>query len=263
MRANKTKEKLDKGEVALGGGINIYSPDLVELMGAAGLEWVFIDCEHGHMNETEVAHLVRAAELYNMEPIVRIPTNNPHVILRHLDLGVAGVVVPHVDTRKDAEEAVQAAKYHPLGSRGSNYGSGRNNNYGVGMSAVSDYYEASNRETMVIALIESEEGVRNVEQILAVPGIDVVQLGPADLAQAMGLPPKAVVDQALDKVIEATVRAGKISAALHSPYRATDEIASYYRQGVRMFAVNPLSIIVDGIQEWVRSLRHIAGGEAP
>ena len=110
------------------------------------------------MNEPEVANMVCAAELYGMAPILRVPTNSPHVILRYLDLGVTGVVIPHVDSKKDAEQAVEAAKYYPLGKRGSNYGSGRNNNYGTGMQDVREYYEESNRETMVIALKEISRG---------------------------------------------------------------------------------------------------------
>ncbi len=262
MRANRIKEKLSKGEVALGGAVNIYSPELVELVGAVGLDWVFIDCEHGPMNETEVANMVRAAELYQMEPVVRVPANSPHVILRYLDLGVTGIIVPHVDTREDAERAVQAAKYSPMGSRGSNYGAGRNNRYGLGMRDVKGYYEASNRETMVIALIESEEGVRNVEQIMAVPGIDVGLMGPADLAQTMGFPSQTVLDEALEKVIEASLRAGKVSAVLHFPYHATDEVARAYRRGARMLGVAVLPFILGGLQEWTRSLSHIVEGEA-
>ena len=162
MRTNKTKEKASRGEVTLGGNINFYSPTLVEFWGALGFDWVFIDCEHGSMSETEVEHMVRAAELYDLTPILRVPTNSPSVILRYLDLGVLAIVIPHIDNREQAEQAVNAAKYYPLGERGSNYGAGRNNSYGIGQKDVRDYYEASNRETMVIWSRELNGRVRGL-----------------------------------------------------------------------------------------------------
>ena len=258
MRTNRIRQRLAEGEVALGGNINIYSPELVELVGAMGLDWVFIDCEHGSMNETEVTNMVRAAELYDMTPVLRVPANVPHVILRYLDLGVMGVVIPHLDNKEEAEKAVQAAKYYPLGARGSNYGGGRNNSYGIGMSSVRDYYEASNRETMVIALIESEDAVRNIDEILSVPGLDVSWLGPADMAQSMGFPEQSVIDEACDRVMEATAQAGKIAAIAHPQPHETSKMAHFYGKGARMLSVSLLPFIKSGMSQWVERVKGIA-----
>lgn len=258
MRKNRIRQRLSEGKVAIGGAINFYSPELVELVGAIGLDWVFIDCEHGSMSETEVTNMVRAAELYNMTPVLRVPTNSPHVILRYLDLGAMGVVIPHLDNKELAEKAVQAVKYFPLGERGSNYGAGRNNSYGIGMSDIREYYETANRETMVIALIESEEAVRNIDEILSVPGLDVTGLGPADMAQTMGLPEQSVIDEACDRVVEATAQAGKIAAVTHLPPNATDKMAHFYSKGARMLSVSLLSFIKSELPDWIERMKGIA-----
>lgn len=258
MRINKVKEKLNRGEVALGGNLNYYCPALVEFLGALGFDWVFIDCEHGWMSETEVEHMVRAAEVFGLVPILRVPTNSPPILLRFLDLGVMAVVVPHVDTREQAEAAVGAAKYYPLGERGSNYGTGRNNNYGIGMGEVREYYEASNRETMVIALIESAEGVKNVEEIVSVPGLDATWLGPADLAQSMGMPGQQAIDEALDRVVEATIKAGKISAVTHLPPTSMERLRHFADKGSRLLGVSINHFVRLGATEWLQSTRVMA-----
>ena len=258
MRVNKVKEKIGRGEMSLGANLNYYSPALVEFAGALGFDWVFIDCEHGSMTETDVEHMVRAAEAFGLVPILRVPTNSPSVILRYLDLGVMGIVVPHVDTREDAEAAVKAAKYYPMGERGSNYGTGRNNQYGLDMKDVRDYYEASNRETMVIALIESAEGVENVEEIVAVPGLDASWLGPADLAQSMGMPGQQAIDEALDKVVEATIKAGKISAVTHLPPDNVERLGHFYDKGSRLLGVSLIYFVRNGATKWLQEVRGLA-----
>lgn len=259
MRVNKIKEKVNRGEVAFGGLLNHYCPAEVELVGALGFDWVFFDCEHGWLDGAEVENMVRAADLYGLTPVVRIPTNTSSM-LHYLDLGVLGIVVPQMDTREQAERAVSEAKYYPLGKRGSNYGMGRNNNYGAGMKDIKDYYEASNRETMVSALIESVEGVKNIEEILRVPGLDSTWTGPTDLAQSMGMPPQQAIDEAVDKIVEATVRAGKISAVCHLSPIDTAKLSYFINKGVRVVGVPIGGLIKLGATEWLTKVREIASG---
>jgi len=257
MRRNNIREKLARGKAAIGCCININSPHLVELAGAIGFEWVFIDCEHGSMSETDVEHMVRAAEAFEMTPVVRVPSNSASEILRFLDLGAMGIVVPHVDTEADARKAAAAAKYPPLGQRGSNYGTGRNNNYGIGTEDVRDYYEESNRETILFALIESREGVENISDIVATPGVDGTWLGPADLALSMGMPEKRVIDEALDRVVETTIEAGKLSAATHMAPDDAERFAHFHRMGTRALAVQLLSILKLGAGRWIQDAREV------
>jgi len=208
MRTNKTKAKLKAGEVVIGCAITHPSPYLVELMGALGFDYVFIDCEHGSMGYSEVEDMVRAAELFDMTPIARVPENSPSTILRFLDRGVMGIMVPHISTRAEAEAAVRATKYFPEGER-SSYTGGRTSQFGTRGLTPRQFYEHWNRETMVIALVESREGLENIQEIASVPGVDVVNIGSNDLAQSLGLPDQKVVEDAIHRIIDATIKAGK------------------------------------------------------
>jgi len=257
MRPNNIRVKIANGETPIGCCLNINSPDLVEIAGAIGFDWVFIDCEHGSMSESDVVQMVRAAEAFGMTPVVRVPTNSASVILRFLDLGAMGIVVPHVDNAADAKKAADAAKYPPLGQRGSNYGTGRNNNYGIGVAAGREYYEESNRETILFALIESKEGVENIEDILAVPGVDASWLGPADLSLSMGMPEQSVIDDALDRVVEATIQAGKLSAVTHMAPDDAERFAHFYNLGSRALASNLVSMLKLGAGRWLEGARQV------
>lgn len=129
MRTNYTKVKLEEGRVVFGAIISRYAPDLVELFGAIGYDFVMIDCEHGPMDLDQVEHMVRAAEVFDITPIARIPDHADSTILRYLDRGVQGIIVPHVNTREEADAVVRAARYYPDGHRG--VGGGRAHDYGV------------------------------------------------------------------------------------------------------------------------------------
>jgi len=162
-------------------------------------------------------------------PIARPATNSPEAILQVLEAGALGVQVPHVSTARQARGAVEAVKYHPLGSRGLAAGT-RPAGYGFDGSAA-EYVEASNRETLVCVQIEDTEGLANLPEILEVPGIDVFFVGPSDLAQAMGHPgrPDAPeVRAAIDGAFGTIRAAGKIPGSTGSP----DAIAGLIRQGI-------------------------------
>lgn len=250
MRENKIQTRLREDRAAVGLSLNIYSPHLVELVGSMGFDWVFIDCEHGSMSESEAESMMRAAETYDIAPVVRVPANEPHLILRMLDAGAMGIVVPHVDTVEDAERAVAAAKYPALGERGSNYGTGRNNQYGAGTSNAIEYYNQSNERTILFALIESQSGVDNIDEILSVDGIDATWLGPADMALSMGMPDQQVVDEALDMVVNKTIAAGKIAAATHPQPDGVDQIRHFHSLGARVLSVNSLALLKTSASPW-------------
>ena len=118
MRTNTTKAKLGEGKVVFGGIIGEHAPSLVELFGALGYDFVMIDCEHGPMDLNQVEHMVRAAEVFGITPLARVPNHDPSTILRFLDRGVQGVIVPHVNSAAQAEAIAKAARYYPEGNRG-------------------------------------------------------------------------------------------------------------------------------------------------
>ncbi len=257
MRENRIRTQLAAGKPAVGAALNINSPHLVELAGSLGFDWVFIDCEHGAMSESETEAMIRAAETYGVAPVVRVPANYAHIILRFLDMGAMGIVVPHVDTPEDARKAAAAAKYPPLGERGSNYGTGRNNEYGAGTADALEYYRRSNEETILFALIESQAGVENIDEIVAVDGIDATWLGPADMALSMGLPEQSVVDEALDRVVNTTIAAGKLAAATHPAPTDIAKLQHFHSLGANILATNLLGLLKGAATDWLSNARKI------
>src|SRR6266704_1954820 len=118
MPTNTTQARLTESQVVFGAIISRYAPDLVELFGAIGYDFVMIDCEHGPMDLDEVEHMVRAAEVFGITPITRIPNHADSTILQFLDRGVQGIIVPHVNTWQAAEAVARAARYYPEVHRG-------------------------------------------------------------------------------------------------------------------------------------------------
>jgi 4-hydroxy-2-oxoheptanedioate aldolase len=249
MRVNKTKTKLLNGEVALGGGVNFYAPIIVELYGVMGFDWVWIDCEHGSSNDSETENMIRAAELYDLTSIVRIPNAMPSTILRFLDRGAQGLIVPHISTESEARAVATASHYYPLGDRSSSTG-GRTNRLGSGLGSA-EYYETANKETLIITMVETPEAVQNAGAIAAVEGIDGILVGSSDLTQAMGMPSSEVIDKAIDNVI-ANVRAQGKVVGVAGAGMTVNNMSRYKKfadQGVQLLSAN--------VQEFIRQ----SGGE--
>src|SRR3972149_3786215 len=118
MRKNVVKAKLKAGEPCFGAFANFPSPNVVEILGICGLDFVIIDAEHGPMDIQTCEEMVRAADVVGITPIIRVAQNLPQVIWRYLDIGALGVQLPMINTRADAEIAVRSVKYYPTGKRG-------------------------------------------------------------------------------------------------------------------------------------------------
>lgn len=255
VRVNKTKAKLMEGQVAVGASINFYAPILVELYGVMGFDWVWIDCEHGSSNDSETENMIRAAELYDLTPIVRVPNAYPSTLLRFLDRGAQGLIVPHISTREEAEAVARASRYYPMGDRSSATG-GRTNRLGSGLPPA-EYYEAANRETLIITMVETPEAVENVRQIASVPGIDAILVGSSDLTQAMGMARSAEVDAAIDKVIAGAKAEGKVVgvAGAGMTLNNIDRYKHFANQGVLLFSAGAQEFIRRSGEEFLEGLR--------
>lgn len=230
MKTNIMKAKIQSGQPALGVSVMFPSPQIVEMIGALGFDWVLIDCEHGTIDVESVELLVMAAEVSGITPIVRPPSKDAADILRVLDRGAMGVQVPHVNTAEDARAVVAAVKYHPLGTRGLAAGT-RPGNYGIGLTAA-EYVAQVNRETLVCVQLEEGEALRNINEILQVEGIDVFFIGPSDLSQSMGFPGRSdmpIVQELIHAAFAAIVAAGKVPGST-GPDAV---IAEYLKRGCR------------------------------
>ncbi|GED29425.1 aldolase/citrate lyase family protein [Brevibacillus centrosporus] len=182
MMKNRVKEKLKNGEKTVGAFVGIYSPEMVEMLGHAGFDFLVIDDEHGAFSPRDLENMIRAAECVDLVPIVRV-AYDPSCIQKALDRGAKGIQVPMVNNREDAEKVVQRVKFPPLGQRGANYTTRParyGKDHGIG------FLDAADDQTLVIVHIETPEAVANFEEIVSVPGIDMAFIGPTDLSISMG-----------------------------------------------------------------------------
>ena len=252
MRTNSTKTKLAAGQVVFGAIISRYSPDLVELLGAIGYDFVMIDCEHGPMNLDQVEHMVRAAEVFGITPIARVPDHADHTILRYLDRGLQGVIVPHINTGGDASAVAGAARYHPEGHRG--VGGGRAHDYGAKVSRE-ESTRWINSQTLIIPMVEDTEAVENLDAILAVPGIDVVHVASGDLGQSMGNPGPREVRELMRQVIPRIRAAGKmVGVGGNSPADAAG-VAEFIKLGAQFVTISAWGLLRLGAEDFRHRVR--------
>jgi len=200
MKENKMKQKLEEGKVLYGPFVKFTDPAAIEIAAYSGFDFVIIDLEHGPHSSQSAQNLVRAAELGGITPVIRVLENSPTHILRALDIGAQGIEVPHISSRKEAEKAARAARFAPQGERGlcrfvraANYSS----------VPSDEYIPRANKETVVIIHVEGLQGIKNLREILKVPGIDVIFLGPYDLSQSCGFPGKVNHPLVVEKMEEA------------------------------------------------------------
>jgi 4-hydroxy-2-oxoheptanedioate aldolase len=248
------RARLQSGGLVVGAHIQAASPELVELSAAVGFDFVTIDVEHEAIDDSEVAHLIRAAEAFGVTPIVRTAAD-PHRILRFLSAGAQGIHAPHCTTPDDVLALVRACRFRPEGER-TLWALGRAANYAMGVDDAT-WTRRANAELLVIAMVEDVEAVRNLEAILATPGLDVVHIGPKDLWQSMGMPDQERVDALIADVVRRVVQTSRVSVSLQ--FRLGSEmhahIDAYVQAGVRMLTVSPMDFIRMGAPPLLRGLR--------
>ena len=210
MFENNLKKKLKEGKAAIGTFIVCNAPDLVEIAGLAGFDFVIIDNEHGPMRAESTQHMIRAAEVRGITPIVRIPDRLESTILHTLDIGAHGIQVPQVNNAEAAKEIIERGKYEPIGKRGLAFPKSAD----YGMSGISNFTDHSNEQTLIITHCENKTCLDNLEEICRIPEIDVIFLGPYDMSQSMGVTGQVtheLVENAAKKVLEITKKYNKIA----------------------------------------------------
>jgi staphyloferrin B biosynthesis citrate synthase len=233
LRANPVRAALGRGECVYGLFCALASPALVEMVGCAGYDFAILDTEHTGVDPQQLEDMIRAAEAVGLTAFVRVAEGDPGAVLRALDAGALGVVVPHVRSADDARAAVRAARYAPEGTRSLNGGRGP----GFGLLDLPDYVRRANAEVMVVVMIEDREGVEAIEEILAVPGVDLVLEGAADLSASYGVPWQTrhpEVRAAIDHVAGRCADAGVTFCAIP---RTVDDHEAWRARGVRAFVL--------------------------
>ncbi len=210
---NHLRELWKEDKPALGCWLSIPDPFCAELVARMGFDWLCIDMQHGLIDYQRALTMLQAISITDAAPVVRVPWNNPDAIMKMLDAGACSVIVPMIEKRADAEKAVMACRYPPAGSR----------SFGPTRAAVAvggDYYGESGEFVCCIPMIETAPAMDNLDEILSVPGVDAVYIGPMDLSLALGQPPKPdseepVYTAARKKIVEAC-RRHNVIAGLHS-----------------------------------------------
>lgn len=244
MRENRVKRKLQAKQAAhiVSGHMNA---DMVDFLGQFGLDGVWFEGEHGPLSWEQIGDMSRACDLWGMTSVTRVNNNDPGMIMRALDRGTMGIVVPHVNTRQAAEQAMKSAKYTPMGYRGM---FGGRQSFGV-----PDYFQQANEQTMVVVLIEEIEAVHHLADILLVDNIDVFFVAPSDLSQTMGHlgnPGHPEVQATIDRAIAQIVAAGRTAGTLVNDHN----VERYFDMGVRFFMTAWTNWVAQGAKAYLQKV---------
>lgn len=256
--ANHTRRQLEQGELALGMGLRqARTVDIAQIARTCDFDWLFIDMEHNSMSMDVAAQICAAALGVGITPMIRVPAHEPFHSTRLLDTGAQGIVVPHVDDAQQARRVVDFCRFPPLGHRSIPGGLPQTR---FAALPVTETVSLINGETLVVVMIETVEGLRNVEEIAAVEGIDALLVGCTDMAAELGITgqlghPK--VGDAIDKVVAACRRHGK-TPGVGGVY---DEalMREYVAKGARLIlSGSDLAFLMAGARSRSAMLRSIA-----
>ncbi len=235
MQTNKTREKLNAGQAALGSFLGLGSPNLAELMSQVGLDFLVIETEHNGLDSAEIEHMLMAIKGTDTVPIVRVPSHDAVYIQRALDMGAMGIIVPMLKTAAEVEAIVAATRYPPHGTRG--WGPMRASQYTIDND---DYIERANDNILVSGLLETKEAVENLDEITSVPGLDALYIGMWDLCFSMGFNPMEMPFPETDAVIERALEIGKKNGvAIGMGSNSPEELKQLKAQGFTYLGYGP------------------------
>lgn len=257
MRPNRVKRALIKGEIQIGTWINVLrTPQIARMIATAGFDFVYIDMEHSCLSVETVGDLCYAALETGLVPIVRPSAKEPHLLTRPLDNGAMGLLIPHVDTREEAEAVVRAIRFPPLGERGMNL---QGVHTGFEKAEGDAYVRSTHDETLLLVQIESDRGMRNLDKILSVDGVDGSVIGRADLSTDLGLAGQTKhpeVIRRVEEMIAACKRNNKIPGLLVQDIASAKE---WIAKGVLLVPyANEVSLLVNAGAQAVREIRAFA-----
>ena len=242
--------------LSVGTWIQAGHPTVAEALATAGFDWIAADCEHTDIGPREFADLARAMH-GKAVPLARVRENDTLAIRQALDMGARGVIVPLVNSAEEARRAVAAAKYPPEGVRGFSFC--RANSWGVDFD---QYAQGANDDIAVVVMIESKQGVENIDEILAVNGVDGVFIGPYDMSGSYGMPGKTdhdTVREACVRVSKACAKADK-SAGMHIVIPAPEAIADAVANGFTFIAVGVDTVfLTESARSALTAVRTVSG----
>jgi len=270
MWANHVRQRLAAGQPSIGTWLSLASPASAEYVSRLGFDWLVVDAEHSPIDMGTLAQMFTAMTASPTAPMVRIPGNRSDVFKQVLDAGAWGVVVPMVNSRNEAERAVQATRYHPVGQR--SVGGGR---HALSFdTTAAHYYRHANDEVLLVVQIEHIDGVEHAAEILSVPGIDACFIGPNDLAASMGLGLGVSLESDHPRMVEAIThvqqlcRQHGVAPGIHCSDAAA--VNQRIEQGFQFCAMaSELRYMLHGLSQdraalnWTAAGRHTIETDAP
>jgi 4-hydroxy-2-oxoheptanedioate aldolase len=248
-----------KGIPTYGPFVQLNAPGICEILGHAGFDFCIIDLEHGVIHVDTAENMVRAANAAGIVPIIRVAFNRKELISQALNVGASAVHIPHISTRQEAEEAVWASKFFPLGGRGvcpfvraARYSADK-----------TIYYSKANTETMVIVAIEGTEGIDNLQEILQVKGVDAVFVGPYDLSQSLGVPGQVAHEKVLGKVREICELSKKAGVAVGLFVETPEAAKEWVKHGVLYCCLDvDAAMLLKASMSYVKQVREATAATA-
>jgi len=219
------RQAIEQGRQVIGTIVQLPSPEIVEIIGRAGFGYVMLDLEHGPYGPDTARAMVRAADASGISVLWRVPANRPELIMQALDIGAAGVVVPGVKGADDVAAAATSGKFAPEGARGVCSAV-----RAAGYAAPPDYWARANRETMIIPLIENRAAAEQCDEIVALPGIELILIGPGDLSHSLNVRGQwdhPIMQATITRVMDQARKAGKwVGMYAKTPETARQYLAS-------------------------------------
>jgi 4-hydroxy-2-oxoheptanedioate aldolase len=253
MRPNAVKQALRAGKPSLGTWLSLGSITAARFMARSGLDWLTVDIEHSLVDWETATHMFASIADAGCVALARVPANRHDHIKRVLDNGAHGIVVPMVNSRQEAEDAVAAMLYPPRGTR-SVGGSVHALNFAC---SAADYFAKANDELLVVLQCEHIQSVENADAIFSVPGIDAIFVGPNDLAASMrskdGKPPSAAATAEANRHILATCKKHKVAPGYHC--MNADEAVMRIEEGWQFLAIgSELKFMMNGTTEVLKKV---------
>jgi len=252
---SRVRDKILKNELVIGSHVATSDPVASEVICAAGFDFVWVDGEHGALDKKDINLHIMAIRGQGVAPFVRVPWNDPVLVKPILDMGPAGIVFPFVKTAEEARMAVASCKYPPEGIRG--FAPVRAINYGT--MDGNEYLEMSKREPWVIVQIEHIDAVNNVEEIIAVEGIDTIVVGANDLSGSLGL----LTQVRHPKVMELCDRVANVCRKANFPFGTSllwteENVRDWINRGVAWIGVdNDISYLISGAKKTYNSTKDL------
>jgi 4-hydroxy-2-oxoheptanedioate aldolase len=250
MRENALKHRIASGQAVVGTIPAFPCAELVEACGLLGFDFIFIDGEHDGVDPIQCRELVRAADAVGMPSVVRVPHNDPQTILGYLETGALSILAPHVNSAEEVLAGIQAVRYPPEGIRGAGSAT-RAANYGITQSGA-EHFQFANSQTLFMPVLEEAVAFEHLDEMLKVPGLEVIVIGPGDLALSMGYPGRSDHPEVQHLIEEGFTKARQAGIAVGIAARDAASTRAMIDRGFQIIVTSSGAFFADAVRTFMR-----------